>query len=69
MTPNTITINADLMLSIFQYLENRPAKEVFQILTLLGQTCGPQFQAIQDAAPPVDAAIIPAPAADNLTVN
>ena len=38
MTPNTITINADLMLSIFQYLENRPAKEVFQILTLLGQT-------------------------------
>ena len=36
------------MLSIFQYLETRPAKEVFQLLTALGQACAPQFQAIQD---------------------
>jgi len=50
MAQNTITINSELMLSIFQYLENRPAKEVFQLLTLLGQACSPQFQAIQDAA-------------------
>ena len=45
---NPITINSDLMLSIFQYLETRPAKEVFQLLTALGQACAPQFQAIQD---------------------
>jgi len=36
------------MLSIFQYLETRPAKEVFQLLTALGQACAPQFQASQD---------------------
>ena len=68
MAQNTITINSELMLSIFQYLENRPAKEVFQLLTLLGQACSPQFQAIQDAAN--SAAATPDSAApDSASVN
>jgi len=54
---NEIKINADLVLAVFQYLETRPAKEVFQLLTALGQTCSPQFQAIQEA----EAANAPAP--------
>ena len=43
-----ITISSDLMLQVIQYLETRPAKEVFVMLTNLGQVVSPQFQAIQE---------------------
>lgn len=43
-----ITISSDLTIQIIQYLESRPAKETFVLLTNLGQVCSPQFQAIQE---------------------
>ena len=42
-----ITIGSNLVLGVIQYLETKPAKEVFHLLTALGQVCSPQFQAMQ----------------------
>jgi len=43
-----ITLSSNLILQVIQYLETRPAKEVFVMLTNLGQVVSPQFQAIQE---------------------
>ena len=47
-TMHPITISSDLILQVIQYLESRPAKETFVLLTNLGQVVSPQFQAIQE---------------------
>jgi hypothetical protein len=44
-----ITLTPELMLEILNYLETKPAKEVFILLTKLSQTVAPQFQALQAA--------------------
>jgi hypothetical protein len=44
-----ITLSTELMLEILNYLETKPAKEVFILLTKLSQTVAPQFQALQAA--------------------
>ena len=56
-----ITLNTELMLEILNYLETKPAKEVFILLTKLSQTVAPQFQAIQAAQQAAQQANEPAP--------